>query len=129
MSGGSDFCYEYHDVMAFMFKHYCALTEHCGPRRFKLHLVGHTSRVLFFFSSRRRHTRFKCDWSSDVCSSDLICSKLTPLNSRISLTNLSHPKRMSKPVPRKQLPRYRSPLGTGLPAAAVIINRDRKSVV
>src|SRR5260370_32824898 len=26
---------------------------------------------MFFFSSRRRHTRFKCDWSSDVCSSDL----------------------------------------------------------
>src|SRR5260370_16904444 len=28
--------------------------------------------LFFFFSSRRRHTRFKCDWSSDVCSSDLI---------------------------------------------------------
>src|SRR3989475_9393518 len=27
--------------------------------------------ILFFFSSRRRHTRFDCDWSSDVCSSDL----------------------------------------------------------
>src|SRR5260370_10121418 len=27
--------------------------------------------AFFFFSSRRRHTRFKCDWSSDVCSSDL----------------------------------------------------------
>src|SRR2546430_12096968 len=26
----------------------------------------------FFFSSRRRHTRFDCDWSSDVCSSDLM---------------------------------------------------------
>src|SRR2546427_10050893 len=26
---------------------------------------------MFFFSSRRRHTRFDCDWSSDVCSSDL----------------------------------------------------------
>src|SRR6266478_5461675 len=26
---------------------------------------------VFFFSSRRRHTRFDCDWSSDVCSSDL----------------------------------------------------------
>src|SRR5256886_11581498 len=30
-------------------------------------LVG----AFFFFSSRRRHTRFDCDWSSDVCSSDL----------------------------------------------------------
>src|SRR5688572_33219270 len=28
--------------------------------------------VFFFFSSRRRHTRFDCDWSSDVCSSDLL---------------------------------------------------------
>src|SRR5690606_41206839 len=27
--------------------------------------------VWFFFSSRRRHTRFSRDWSSDVCSSDL----------------------------------------------------------
>src|SRR5256884_1461303 len=27
---------------------------------------------LFFFSSRRRHTRFDYDWSSDVCSSDLL---------------------------------------------------------
>src|SRR5438034_3765744 len=26
---------------------------------------------IFFFSSRRRHTRSLCDWSSDVCSSDL----------------------------------------------------------
>src|SRR5690625_7592262 len=28
--------------------------------------------VIFFFSSRRRHTRWPRDWSSDVCSSDLI---------------------------------------------------------
>src|SRR5688572_24570846 len=31
----------------------------------------------FFFSSRRRHTRFDCDWSSDVCSSDL--TRFSPL--------------------------------------------------
>src|SRR5207302_3870988 len=29
----------------------------------------------FFFSSRRRHTRFSRDWSSDVCSSDLLAVK------------------------------------------------------
>src|SRR5256886_11162122 len=29
------------------------------------------SSLRLFFSSRRRHTRFDCDWSSDVCSSDL----------------------------------------------------------
>src|SRR5438034_5176683 len=28
--------------------------------------------LYFFFSSRRRHTRSLCDWSSDVCSSDLM---------------------------------------------------------
>src|SRR5437868_13812571 len=37
---------------------------------------------LFFFSSRRRHTRSKRDWSSDVCSSDLI----RRLRDRLSLT-------------------------------------------
>src|SRR5260370_14329292 len=36
----------------------------------------------FFFSSRRRHTRFKCDWSSDVCSSDLGVAFPLPLHSR-----------------------------------------------
>src|SRR6266480_5645293 len=30
----------------------------------------------FFFSSRRRHTRLTCDWSLDVCSSDLEVSRL-----------------------------------------------------
>src|SRR5690606_39939782 len=29
------------------------------------------STIAFYFSSRRRHTRFSRDWSSDVCSSDL----------------------------------------------------------
>src|SRR5260370_15544571 len=33
--------------------------------------MSHQFLYVFFFSSRRRHTRFKCDWSSDVCSSDL----------------------------------------------------------
>src|SRR6266480_5727050 len=33
--------------------------------------------VFFFFSSRRRHTRLTCDWSSDVCSSDLVVIKVT----------------------------------------------------
>src|SRR5438034_4078063 len=33
----------------------------------------------FFFSSRRRHTRSLCDWSSDVCSSDLPLSPVLSL--------------------------------------------------
>src|SRR5260370_25235858 len=46
----------------------------CGVTgRTVAHSIGEQNRCarLFFFSSRRRHTRFKCDWSSDVCSSDL----------------------------------------------------------
>src|SRR5699024_11567824 len=34
--------------------------------------------ISFFFSSRRRHTRSKRDWSSDVCSSDLSTSSSDP---------------------------------------------------
>src|SRR2546430_4703023 len=37
----------------------------CASERFLATAAG------LFFSSRRRHTRFDCDWSSDVCSSDL----------------------------------------------------------
>src|SRR2546430_9393539 len=37
----------------------------------RLRQVGGVASGFFFFSSRRRHTRFDCDWSSDVCSSDL----------------------------------------------------------
>src|SRR5215210_48805 len=33
--------------------------------------AGTTKSLYFFFSSRRRHTRYIGDWSSDVCSSDL----------------------------------------------------------
>src|SRR2546430_1863701 len=46
----------------------------------------------FFFSSRRRHTRFDCDWSSDVCSSDLqicILRFASPSRSRICSTHSS----------------------------------------
>src|SRR5205085_6330406 len=38
----------------------------------------------FFFSSRRRHTRFDCDWSSDVCSSDLTPCAVTSGPTRAS---------------------------------------------
>src|SRR5256885_12981239 len=53
--------------------------EHCR-RRIARHLQAHLLRIgrvwvtsdsVFFFSSRRRHTRLQGDWSSDVCSSDL----------------------------------------------------------
>src|SRR5690625_5481000 len=38
-----------------------------------LHISDERSELaFFFFSSRRRHTRWPRDWSSDVCSSDLL---------------------------------------------------------
>src|SRR2546430_11578206 len=42
----------------------------CGTAAPGIHSVV-SDESCFFFSSRRRHTRFDCDWSSDVCSSDL----------------------------------------------------------
>src|SRR5438046_7090265 len=36
----------------------------------------------FFFSSRRRHTRLVSDWSSDVCSSDLVVGACPPQRHR-----------------------------------------------
>src|SRR5256885_7103835 len=41
-----------------------AMVRECSPRS--------GISFFFFFSSRRRHTRLQGDWSSDVCSSDLI---------------------------------------------------------
>src|SRR2546427_10480854 len=44
---------------------------HWNGLRLEFSRVLHRTSFHFFFSSRRRHTRFDCDWSSDVCSSDL----------------------------------------------------------
>src|SRR5688500_19450718 len=42
--------------------------------------------LYFFFSSRRRHTRLQGDWSSDVCSSDLIAA-LAEIKGAAALVN------------------------------------------
>src|SRR5688500_20177848 len=42
-------------------------------------LEENVSCVYFFFSSRRRHTRLQGDWSSDVCSSDLVTAIESPV--------------------------------------------------
>src|SRR2546430_12195191 len=47
--------------------------------------------IFFFFSSRRRHTRFDCDWSSDVCSSDL---SLQPIFVASEETSGNHSRRL-----------------------------------
>src|SRR5438034_9005953 len=43
----------------------------CESYLAQLFYSSHLLCLFFFFSSRRRHTRSLCDWSSDVCSSDL----------------------------------------------------------
>src|SRR5690242_21639325 len=51
----------------------------------------------FFFSSRRRHTRLTCDWSSDVCSSDLAQLRRHPPTDQLR-----------RPDQRQRLPRRRA---------------------
>src|SRR5256886_6100045 len=53
-------------------QHLSALIMHCIIHHFRSNAHDTIIFLFFFFSSRRRHTRFDCDWSSDVCSSDLI---------------------------------------------------------
>src|SRR5699024_12047879 len=62
---------------------------------------------LFFFSSRRRHTRSKRDWSSDVCSSDL------PLSTRTSCTSFQVPSYVLLPVAYRAALPCRRVTGTG----------------
>src|SRR5215510_11197335 len=47
------------------------MTRSLTPARYSVQ-IGWTRSINFFFSSRRRHTRWPRDWSSDVCSSDLL---------------------------------------------------------
>src|SRR5256886_8499754 len=69
----------------------------------------------FFFSSRRRHTRFDCDWSSDVCSSDLkvIGKGRLPTNNPVSiaLKMAATTLRQSKTYLGAQFRRLRTRLG------------------
>src|SRR2546421_5449790 len=60
---------------------------------------------LFFFSSRRRHTRSDRDWSSDVCSSDLNSRIAKPVRvgGAVADGRPAHP-RAKKPVPQLGTP-------------------------
>src|SRR5438876_1988579 len=97
------------------------------------------SSLCFFFSSRRRHTRWTGDWSSDVCSSDLSgCSVIR------AGTYDSHDRDLDV-VDRGQRIEQAVPLLTALPPdpeltgrrpeiergglEPVDVHRDRKSVV
>src|SRR5207247_7641435 len=58
---------------------------------------GASWRDCFFFSSRRRHTRSTRDWSSDVCSSDLSMTALSP--DPQTLFTVTAPTRSGRPPP------------------------------
>src|SRR5258706_8685829 len=47
-----------------------------SPSDFTCSVGSDVSLAFFFFSSRRRHTRLVSDWSSDVCSSDLLADEI-----------------------------------------------------
>src|SRR5205814_2642000 len=71
----------------------------------------------FFFSSRRRHTRCLSDWSSDVCSSDLLVAGAGPG---------AHRAERGPPVARGRLPRAHRGVGGGHMTAALTIARRVK---
>src|SRR2546430_6530932 len=88
----------------------------------------------FFFSSRRRHTRFDCDWSSDVCSSDLGKSTLAfdiifAEGQRRFMESMSpYARQFVEQLPRPDIDRL-----TGIPPTVAIEQRvtrgSRKSTV
>src|SRR5256885_11679090 len=67
----------------------------------------------FFFSSRRRHTRLQGDWSSDVCSSDLLDLKLMPAW-------------VKEPSVREDYAQYKGDEGADRPERAPRRPRDRE---
>src|SRR5262245_65286764 len=106
-------------------------TASCHPRR-PFFCPPHSSFPLyfFFFSSRRRHTRCLSDWSSDVCSSDLLLRRqghrnalsrasTMPLTSKKSSSCASVAQLLGARGPTIAMPTWRRSSGGG----------DRKSVV
>src|SRR6266567_5939672 len=88
----------------------------------------------FFFSSRRRHTRFDCDWSSDVCSSDLVFYAMSPADLAAILVELAQgvrlqafrksPRRPKKPHPQGKKPARKGHVST----AKLLMNRKANLV-
>src|SRR5205085_3537862 len=91
----------------------------------------------FFLSSGRRHTRFVCDWSSDVCSSDLYMFRLIGLTfwgeSRVDPAVEPHvhesPAVMTTPLWILAIPTVLLGLVLSLPGPPLGPLLDRKSVV
>src|SRR5437763_12421276 len=103
--------------------------------------ISITITLVFFFSSRRRHTRYIGDWSSDVCSSDLggtprpwyrsnsrIATSVDGAFARIVPRTVAAGKRSSTRIERSRtIDGWRGSATTRRPAGAPAA--DRKSVV
>src|SRR5438132_12211976 len=91
----------------------------------------------FFFSSRRRHTRSLCDWSSDVCSSDLYAAgeytasfaALFPADQPqlVLVVKIDNPHKGSYFAAQTAAPVTRSMLEQALAARTVALDRARLS--
>src|SRR5437588_6016542 len=83
---------------------------------------------VFFFSSRRRHTRSLCDWSSDVCSSDLVVA--VRANQELDILNKDETTHNLHPLPlnNREWNKAQAP-GTSVDARFAREEVDRKSVV
>src|SRR5688572_32307380 len=79
----------------------------------------------FFFSSRRRHTRFDCDWSSDVCSSDLVAGEFNLSETVFVLApeDTAHSAKVRIFTPKVELPFAGHPIV----GAAICLARERFS--
>src|SRR6266568_3282846 len=72
---------------------------------------------VFFFSSRRRHTRWNCDWSSDVCSSDLDVDRGTQEGPGGSRPQRQADSEAAQPPARRAEPAVRGQSGGRAPPA------------
>src|SRR5256886_13730992 len=81
-----------------------------------------------FFSSRRRHTRFDCDWSSDVCSSDLNCCRAgrTDQVVHFPIGPISHFRPPRTPPQHSKKFRHVNAFSIRSPASPVNVNRSEE---
>src|SRR4051812_49574240 len=76
----------------------------------------------FFFSSRRRHTRLTCDWSSDVCSSDLVV--LAPVGTSYRVTAKAPVYVVAAPVSHVANTRANDPYGRARAVRRWVLTSD-----
>src|SRR5258707_9884676 len=98
--------------------------------RYHTYCCQYLSVVCFFFSSRRRHTRYWRDWSSDVCSSDLLLDVGRPVVDRAFAPRLEGLLFRGIEIDLRGHPQQERPLGPDDgPRQLVAHVGDRKSVV